>query len=519
MNNQKQLLTDKKLTDNRIENLRGGCAFSPETARHKYVSMRSKISDSCFKFGEGEIEFRKKQNRTVADIHAGSSKFTQEELRGILNSVELKEFAPLNEAKLVLLEIGPYLIHAYWEIPDAKVRELKEIHGSNMDNFKMVVRFYEVNYCGTNDIVNQYDIEVEDLKSDWFNHVWSSGKKYIADVGFIFNDGTFKRLARSNAIQMPRDIRSDKASSEKLHVEENRALYSRPGIFRTAKAPENEFRPLSEIFNDIHAESKVRNIYNRLIIEGPRVLNTEKVIEPTPKSILIDEYRKKKLPALNDADKTKMIISDLLNENVSAVNNQVSVKTGRETAEAEVESNNNSGKMEFSDFISSKRTIDHAKTQKERKVYAFSAGLDVEEKPEPYRYWSKSVKRKADLCKTLKIDNSNKSSSDFSKGIDLSRTSVEPSADSGTNISDFTIEATLNIKGIVPQGMHLVIDGKTLKPDGAGNFNLKSTIDNGLVKIPYSLQGKDGRIKRSGEINYSLSTLKHHNAWDKLEQK
>ena len=122
---------------------------------------------------------------------------------------------PLFYAKtyIRLLPRDPFCIHAYWEVAQKDIDELKIRNPkySNLD-YRIVIRIYDVTLIdfNGNNANSFFEIEVGNL-GNWYIHLWNDNVSCIGEVGVKFSEGNFYSLARSNQAQTPRQGMSSRS--------------------------------------------------------------------------------------------------------------------------------------------------------------------------------------------------------------------------------------------------------------------------------------------------------------------
>jgi len=109
------------------------------------------------------------------------------------------------KSRVVLLPVGPYLIHAYWDVTGNDIEKAKQQLGDDYGQSWTVLRFYDVTniiYDGTN-AHSFFDVDIDLQAKDWYVDLWSSDKSYFVDLGFKTGDGFFLSLARSSIVKIP----------------------------------------------------------------------------------------------------------------------------------------------------------------------------------------------------------------------------------------------------------------------------------------------------------------------------
>ncbi|MBI5145502.1 MAG: DUF4912 domain-containing protein [Candidatus Omnitrophica bacterium] len=106
--------------------------------------------------------------------------------------------------RIVLATRDPWWIHAYWEVAEAGIDNLKNKLGQEFVDAKMILRVYDVSYLifnGSN-ANSFFDIEIEHRIGNWYIQV-SPGRSWCVDIGFRLKNGKFIMLCRSNTVLTP----------------------------------------------------------------------------------------------------------------------------------------------------------------------------------------------------------------------------------------------------------------------------------------------------------------------------
>jgi len=138
------------------------------------------------------------------------------------------------KTRVVLLVVDPNMVHAYWEITP---QQLQEAGGRIGDSSQPVLRF-----CGAGET---FDVEVDLRPRNWYVPLWSSGKSYYVDLGLRGGDGSFVRLAQSNAVHIPRALPVIDVEERFMRVEEpgRRAEIIEPPPYRKPSRPPASLQP------------------------------------------------------------------------------------------------------------------------------------------------------------------------------------------------------------------------------------------------------------------------------------
>src|SRR5260370_42685222 len=108
--------------------------------------------------------------------------------------------------ELVLMVVDPLLLFGYWEVTPESLREAQDALGAEMEGARAVLRFYDISlihFDGTN-AHHTFDIDIGLEARGWYVHLWTAGKSYCADLGFVARTGRFQAVTRSNIVHPPR---------------------------------------------------------------------------------------------------------------------------------------------------------------------------------------------------------------------------------------------------------------------------------------------------------------------------
>jgi hypothetical protein len=104
------------------------------------------------------------------------------------------------------MTVDPYLVHAYWEVTDADLQQVKSNIGPLFTGARPILRIYDitcVDFDGTN-AHRFFDIEIDLRTRNWYIHLWTPEKTYCADLGFTAQGVRFFPVVRSNTFHVPR---------------------------------------------------------------------------------------------------------------------------------------------------------------------------------------------------------------------------------------------------------------------------------------------------------------------------
>ncbi|MBE9113507.1 DUF4912 domain-containing protein [Nodosilinea sp. LEGE 07298] len=120
------------------------------------------------------------------------------------------------ESRIVLMPRDPQWAYAYWDIPHTHKDELRRQGGS-----RLALRFYDVTdinfYSQTPHSLQQY--ECDEMAREWYLPIPVSDRDYVAEIGYLCNDGRWLVLARSLPVHIPPVYPSDWVEDQFLTVD------------------------------------------------------------------------------------------------------------------------------------------------------------------------------------------------------------------------------------------------------------------------------------------------------------
>ncbi|WOD41315.1 DUF4912 domain-containing protein [Nodosilinea sp. E11] len=120
------------------------------------------------------------------------------------------------ESRIVLMPRDPQWAYAYWDIPHTHKDELRRQGGS-----RLALRFYDVTDMDllrqTPHSLQQY--ECDEMAREWYLPIPVSDRDYVAEIGYLCNDGRWLVLARSLPVHIPPVYPSDWVEDHFLTVD------------------------------------------------------------------------------------------------------------------------------------------------------------------------------------------------------------------------------------------------------------------------------------------------------------
>ncbi|WP_026072435.1 DUF4912 domain-containing protein [Nodosilinea nodulosa] len=150
------------------------------------------------------------------------------------------------ESRIMLMPRDPQWAYAYWDIPHTHKDELRRQGGS-----RLALRFYDVTdidfMAQAPHSLQQY--ECDEMAREWYLPIPVSDRDYVAEIGYLCNDGRWLVLARSLPVHIPPVYPSDWVEDHFLTVDWQADLRGKTLI--TLKHPSQR---AAESANAIHDE-------------------------------------------------------------------------------------------------------------------------------------------------------------------------------------------------------------------------------------------------------------------------
>ncbi len=193
-----------------------------------------------------------------------------ETLRETLGAVAAR--LPKSPAKAGLTAINAKHARIWW---DASVLDNLDDVIARLDSPRAVLRFYDVTDLapGSGRWNETFDLDIS-LTAHGHTAQFARGdREYVVDLGYVYADGRFLRLARTNPARLPRDGRGAADTGEVARCllrPRNRGEDALPPPDARARAWAAA-RP-DERGRDIEAELTLHMLYRAFLREGPRAL-------------------------------------------------------------------------------------------------------------------------------------------------------------------------------------------------------------------------------------------------------
>ncbi len=136
---------------------------------------------------------------------AKATDYAAEELRTISRDLAAEFPIPIETTELVLMDVDPHHVHAYWNITPADLAAARTNADHRVDESALVLRLNDLSPGPPAGAPRHepVDIPVNGMENHWHLTLWQDAKSYMAELGLRLPDGRLVLLARSNSIEMP----------------------------------------------------------------------------------------------------------------------------------------------------------------------------------------------------------------------------------------------------------------------------------------------------------------------------
>lgn len=155
----------------------------------------------------------------VSETTSTPTPFSFQELRDIGIQISASWFRAPGATRLTLMEVHPWRLHAYWNIAEADMATALASLPAGAEEPALVLRFTDLS-TQRGGITPDYsfDIEVQELRNNWYVDLWQDGRCYSAQLGLRTTDGDIISLARSNEVALPRAMPSSELDFKQIEV-------------------------------------------------------------------------------------------------------------------------------------------------------------------------------------------------------------------------------------------------------------------------------------------------------------
>lgn len=128
-------------------------------------------------------------------------------LREVARQVRAAFPRPLRGPELVLIDVDPRRLHAFWTVTPSAVDAAREGLGAA----PMVLRVAES--ASGDETGAAFDVEVVGVQGQCYVDVWGDARRYRGSIGIRTEDGDLVELARSAAVTLPRPAPAEERPS------------------------------------------------------------------------------------------------------------------------------------------------------------------------------------------------------------------------------------------------------------------------------------------------------------------
>lgn len=138
----------------------------------------------------------------VADESSpGGGPDAPEWLRRVADEVRAAFPRPPTGSELVLIDVDPRHIHAFWTVSPAQADAARRQLGAEEPAAPMVLRVRELSPGG--EAGAAFDVEVAGLQGQCYVDIWDEPRRYCGEIGLRSPGGGLVPLARANPVELP----------------------------------------------------------------------------------------------------------------------------------------------------------------------------------------------------------------------------------------------------------------------------------------------------------------------------
>jgi hypothetical protein len=184
------------------------------------MAMLSKMKEKLKKLAQKEISLKKPKSKATREP---SSREAKKEILGVQEmAIEKTKFShpqtvpsrrtmltdlpyQYDQDKIVLQVRDPWWIHAYWELRNHTLENLRSELGDDFYKAKRALRVYDVSnliFDGKN-AHRFFDIHINEHANNWYIDTGGPGRSWCVDLGLLLPSGRFITIVRSNTVYTP----------------------------------------------------------------------------------------------------------------------------------------------------------------------------------------------------------------------------------------------------------------------------------------------------------------------------
>lgn len=135
-------------------------------------------------------------------------------LREVADEVKDSFVRPLGKPELVLIEIDPHRLHAFWTVSREAMEMARHRLGGDGNPASMILRVFEAE---SNDAA--FDLDVGGLQSRSYVDIFGDTRRYRAEIGLRAADNRFVALATSNMAELPPATSAESNEFRRINIE------------------------------------------------------------------------------------------------------------------------------------------------------------------------------------------------------------------------------------------------------------------------------------------------------------
>lgn len=144
----------------------------------------------------------------ATEVAVGAPRITRalssEVLRTVADEVKAYFVRTPEKPELVLIEIDPHRLHAFWTISREAMEMARTRLGDDGNQASMILRVFEHEENGAGSPKGaSFDADVGGLQSRSYVDVFGEARRYQAEIGLRSADNRFVTLAASNPVELP----------------------------------------------------------------------------------------------------------------------------------------------------------------------------------------------------------------------------------------------------------------------------------------------------------------------------
>lgn len=160
-----------------------------------------------------------KNNPLIQDQVTNSKYFVADQAVETFNEDSFMFPASYGDDKIVLMVRDPFWLHAYWEVTENTIENIRQASGKNdIGRSNMVLRVKDITGTDINSPSSYYDINIPEGVTNWYINVASDNRNYCVEIGAKDPSGEYYFITRSNSVTSPRSGVSDIIDEEWMYA-------------------------------------------------------------------------------------------------------------------------------------------------------------------------------------------------------------------------------------------------------------------------------------------------------------